>query len=981
MDFLSRDRAAAGGRSAGAAERRRPGARRAEGDRKRPPGGGQRLDRRPRRPRRLSPRRSRARRSRSRPRATGPAWRRGRGASCCATRQLVYLGAIALVDRRCCSPPPMRYARGAGATPRDAGRSSRSSCCCRRATSRLRASSTRSSTSIGPKRLPRLDFSDGRSRRRPHDGHRPDDADQRGRRRRAARAPRGAGARQPRSVHPLRHPQRLRRHRPRPTRREDAAILERARDGRRGAQREVRRRTTPIGSSCFIATGSGTSASRRGLAGSGSAARSKSSTACCAAPPTRASRRRSATSSVLPSVRYCITLDSDTRLPRDAAKRLIGIIAHPLNRPRFDPRLGRVTAGYGILQPRVSVTMASAAGSLFARTYAGHTGVDPYTTAVSDVYQDLFGEGIFTGKGLYDVDAFSAALEGRVPENALLSHDLFEGLYARTALVTDIEVVDDYPSSVLAHARRQHRWVRGDWQILWWLFPVRAVAHRRDAQSSAAHRALEDPRQPPAQPACRRRRCCCSCSAGRFCRATRWRGRPSRWRRWRFPCVSRALEILRGPRRGQSWGVFLRTAIEDLKTAAARFGLQLAFLAHEASERLHAIGDHAGPPRRDAPPSARVGNGGRERRARRRASGCARSSAGMIASPLLALDHAGRGRGAAPGGAAGRRADPRALDRRAVDRLRAQPADRRYGARRCRRPTATYLHAGRAQDVGVLRHVRRAPRIISSRRTTSRSSPSSSIAHRTSPTNIGLGLLATLAAHDLGFIDDAELVRRIDATLTTIERLERYEGHLLNWYDTRTLAPLPPAYVSTVDSGNLAGALLTLSVGLRDIAPALAARADGALRRDELPVPVRSEAAAVRDRLPPARRRERRPARSVVLRPARVRSAAGQLHRDRQRRRAGDALVPPRPAGHERARRAGPALVERDDVRVPDAAARDAHRTRTRCSTNPAGWWSAGRWTTPPRAACRGAFRSRPTTSSIGTAPISTRRSASPGSA
>ena len=174
---------------------------------------------------------------------------------------------------------------------------------------------------------------------------------------------------------------------------------------------------------------------------------------------------------ILPGVRYCLTLDSDTRLPRDAAKKLIGIIAHPLNRPRFDARLGRVTEGYGILQPRVSVTMASAAGSLFARLYAGHTGVDPYTTAVSDTYQDLFGEGIFTGKGLYDVDAFMAALEGRVPENALLSHDLFEGLYARTALVTDVEVVDDYPASVLAHARRQHRWVRGDWQILRWLFP------------------------------------------------------------------------------------------------------------------------------------------------------------------------------------------------------------------------------------------------------------------------------------------------------------------------------------------------------------------------------------------------------------------------------------------------------------------------------------------------------------------------------
>ena len=178
------------------------------------------------------------------------------------------------------------------------------------------------------------------------------------------------------------------------------------------------------------------------------------------------------TLAMLSSIRYCLTLDADTRLPRDAAKKLIGIMAHPLNRAEVDPVSRRVTRGYGILQPRVSVTMSSAAGSLFARIYAGHTGIDPYTTAVSDTYQDLFGEGIFTGKGLYDVDAFMAALENRAPDNALLSHDLFEGLWARTGLVSDVEVVDDYPSSVLAHARRQHRWVRGDWQILLWLFPV-----------------------------------------------------------------------------------------------------------------------------------------------------------------------------------------------------------------------------------------------------------------------------------------------------------------------------------------------------------------------------------------------------------------------------------------------------------------------------------------------------------------------------
>ncbi len=526
---------------------------------------------------------------------------------------------------------------------------------------------------------------------------------------------------------------------------------------------------------------------------------------------------------VLASVRYCITLDSDTRLPRDAAKRLIGIIAHPLNQPRFDHRLGRVTEGYGILQPRVSVTMASAAGSLFARTYAGHTGVDPYTTAVSDVYQDLFGEGIFTGKGLYDVDAFAAALEGRVPENALLSHDLFEGLYARTALVSDIEVVDDYPSSVLAHARRQHRWVRGDWQILWWLFPFvpsRAGLQRNRLPLIARWKILDNLRRSLVPP------------ATLLLLLLGWTvlpGHPAAWTAaglaaLAFPVVSRALAALGGPRRGQAWGVFLRTAAEDLKASVARAGLQLVFMANEASERLHAIGItlvRLGVTRRRLleweTTAASAARGGP---VRIRAFVDA-----MTASPVLAL--AALAIIAAMRPAAFLVAAPIlglwtvapwiafALSRPMPRRRKAlSPADRAYLHAIARRTWAYFEAFVTAADQFL------PPDNV-------QVGAELTVAHRTSPTNIGLGLLSTLAAHDLGFIETDALIRRIDQTLSTIERLERFEGHLFNWYDTRTLAPLPPAYVSTVDSGNLAGALVTLSVGLRAIAPALAVRVTG----------------------------------------------------------------------------------------------------------------------------------------------------------
>ena len=480
-----------------------------------------------------------------------------------------------------------------------------------------------------------------------------------------------------------------------------------------------------------------------------------------------------------------------------------------------------MTEGYGILQPRVSVTMASAAGSLFARTYAGHTGVDPYTTAVSDVYQDLFNEGIFTGKGLYDVDAFIAALEHRVPVNALLSHDLFEGLYARTALVTDVEFVDDYPSSVLAHARRQHRWVRGDWQILWWLLPFapsRSGLHRNRLPLLSRWKILDNLRRsvlPPAAVALL---------------LVGWSvlpGSPGVWTiaglsSVALPLVFATLALLAPPRRRRSPFVVLHMALDDLTTAAARAGLQVSFMADEASQRLHAIAitlvrlgitQHrllewettAASAARAGPPRLRA------------------FVTGMLAGPSLAmaaflLIAVARPRGlpvALPILLSWMSAPVIAfvLSRPAPRRRAAlSPVDREF-LRGVARKTWMYFDAFN----GDVDHALPPDNV--------QVDVDLKVAHRTSPTNIGLGLLATLAAHDLGFIETPELLRRIDATLTTIERLERWEGHLLNWYDTRTLEPLLPKYVSTVDSGNLAGALLTLSAGLRQVAPHLAARA------------------------------------------------------------------------------------------------------------------------------------------------------------
>ena len=527
---------------------------------------------------------------------------------------------------------------------------------------------------------------------------------------------------------------------------------------------------------------------------------------------------------ILPSVRYCITLDTDTRLPRDAAKTLIGIIAHPLNRPRFDARLGRVMEGYGILQPRVSVTMASAAGSRFARTYAGHTGVDPYTTAVSDVYQDLFDEGIFTGKGLYDVDAFRAALErARAGE--------------RPAVARSVR------GPVRADGPRLRRGGGGRLSV--------ERARPRAPPAPLGARRLADPVVAAAVRAVADR----ACERNRLPLISRWKILDNLRRSLVAPATVSALLF--------GWTVLPGAPIAW--TAIALAAGRAANRAAPAPARRRPGASGAGtvvPPRDDRRSQHRS-------RPRRAAAGAARQP-GLRAA---ARDH--RHAGAprdheAPAARVGDRGRQRPAGRRAAP-PRVRQGDDRQSARRARRPGARPRRpSGRAGCVGAdsrlvgrgaarsrtrsavrcRRAARRSVRRIarSSRRWRARRGGTSTTFagpedHALPPDNVQMVAEADRRAPDLAHQHRDGAARDARGPRLRIHRhrgagranrrhahdrrsLERFEGHLLNWYDTRTLAPLPPAYVSTVDSGNLAGALLTLSVALQQLhLDELAARA------------------------------------------------------------------------------------------------------------------------------------------------------------
>ncbi|MBZ0162082.1 MAG: cellobiose phosphorylase [Notoacmeibacter sp.] len=520
----------------------------------------------------------------------------------------------------------------------------------------------------------------------------------------------------------------------------------------------------------------------------------------------------------LRGTRFVITLDADTALPPGSAARMIGALAHPLNSPVVDQQTRKVVAGYTIVQPRVEVLPFKGSVSLFCRFYAGDTAIDIYSRAVSDVYQDLFAAGIYVGKGIYDVAAFQACLEGRTPENTILSHDLFEGVHGRVALATDIVLYEDFPQTYAEYSWRLHRWIRGDWQLLPWLKRTIPLAGGQRARNSLSiidrWKIVDNLRRSLLAPALL------------LFFIGGWMALPGSAWVWTGLAVAAPAAYLLGEAGTLAIRVFRRGYRGDLAFPVGerlgRWFLTIAFLVSDTLISLDAIGRTlwrlAWSRSRLLQWRTAAQAGSLETSADSRINAWRRMWPSTAFATVLALDLAIYGGGsllpAAPVLAlwiiapeiAVWLGKPRTLRRQILNR------DERTFLKAVARRTWLYFEIFAGPDDNWLPpdNFQEAPR--------------REVAHRTSPTNIGLFLTSAQAALDFGFTGAADFAARMRNALDSIDRLESHRGHVLNWYDTRTLEPLEPRYVSTVDSGNLAVCLVSLRQGCRDLAagPAIA---------------------------------------------------------------------------------------------------------------------------------------------------------------
>ncbi len=512
--------------------------------------------------------------------------------------------------------------------------------------------------------------------------------------------------------------------------------------------------------------------------------------------------------SILPHIKYVITLDADTSLPQGSANQLIATLAHPLNHAEFSADGRSVIAGYTVLQPRVAIKPTSANRSIFSQIFAGNSGFDLYSFAVSDVYQDLFGEGSYVGKGIYDVAAFEHSLAGQVRQNTLLSHDLFEGIYGRAALVTDIVLYEEYPWRYVVYAQRLRRWIRGDWQLLPWLFPIvqneNGLARNRLTVIDV-WKVFDNLRRsllPPTLLAL--------LTAG-------WLFLPGSPLVWTLlvllpsalPILAQTIQHLRYNFKSR---LSIKQLIKPTELPLTRWALSILFLPHEALLMLGAIRTTLTRlliARKNllqwttAAKAARLFGSNPNYETLREMGMSLVVSIGLMI--CVFIFNPGALWAALPLLIAW-------LVAPQIAYLLSKPAirittplselERKKVLRLARRTWAFFEQFAGPNDHWLPPdHFQEEPR--------------GSVAHYTTPTNIGMFLLSTLSAYDLGYIGLVELALRLRSTFETVDKLEHYRGHLLNWYDSQTLTALPPRYVSTVDSGNLAACLITLEQGCR----------------------------------------------------------------------------------------------------------------------------------------------------------------------
>lgn len=508
---------------------------------------------------------------------------------------------------------------------------------------------------------------------------------------------------------------------------------------------------------------------------------------------------------IFTSINYVITLDADTQLPLGTAWKLIGTMAHPLNRPFYDENKQRVTKGYGILQPRVAVSLPEGKSTPYTRMHGNEAGIDPYTRATSDVYQDLFSEGSFIGKGIYDVDTFQKVLENRFPENIILSHDLLEGCYVRSGLMSDVLLFEKYPGTYHSDTKRRSRWIRGDWQIFSWILPFVPGPEgkwlKNPLSGLSRWKIFDNIRRSIVPPALT------------ILLVLAWLSLPSAFF-WTMlvsglivlPVLISALwSVIRKPKEVVFWqhvGNSMASIFEIIKTTIFAL-LCLPFEAYSNTVTILRTLWRMLVSRKkllEWNPSINE--------EKRQPAGLLTAYMTMWIEPLLAavlfiyLAIFIPGKLVVVG--------PILLlwlctpwitwwlSQDSADKVEQLTADQTFFLRKLARKTFGYFEAFVIQNDNFL-----PPDNF-------QEEPVAYVAHRTSPTNIGLALLANVSAHDFGYLTHDGFLERTKATLLTMNRMDRYRGHFYNWYDTETLEPLLPKYISTVDSGNLAGHLLIL---------------------------------------------------------------------------------------------------------------------------------------------------------------------------